>query len=123
MLPYDIAIICHEANREYCAVHGDWSQPAWRDAPEWQQQSALKGVQFALANPDATPESQHESWLAEKRAAGWKYGPVKDPAKLEHPCFVLYSELPAEQRGKDHLFLGIVRALRPFLTDGGGNPV
>jgi len=83
-----IAKVCHEANRAYCQSIGDMSQPAWEDAPEWQRASAIKGVEFARDNPSAPPSASHDSWLEEKRATGWKFGPVKDPEKKEHPCFV-----------------------------------
>ena len=107
-----IARVAHEINRAYCASLGDASQPAWEDAPEWQKASALAGVDMHLANPDATPEQSHESWLAQKSAEGWKYGPVKDAEKKEHPCCVPYADLPAEQKAKDYLFRGVVHALK-----------
>lgn len=106
-----IARVCHEANRAYCAAHGDMSQLPWDEAPQWQRESAIKGVAFARSTPDARPSAQHEAWLADKAADGWKYGAVKDADKKEHPCFVPYDELPPFQRLKDHLFLGVVRAL------------
>lgn len=99
----------HEANRAYCLAIGDNSQPAWDAAPDWQQSSARNGVAGALAG--ATPEQSHESWLAEKRATGWKYGPVKNPDTKEHPCMVSYADLPPSQRAKDALFLSVVRAI------------
>jgi hypothetical protein len=105
------ARVAHEVNRAYCASIGDTSQPAWADAPEWQRQSAINGVKFTLASPTATPERSHESWLTEKAADGWKFGPVKNPEAKEHPCFVPYGELPAAQRVKDYLFLAVVRSL------------
>lgn len=98
----------HEANRAWCLAHGDTSQPAWDDAPDWQKSSAINGVRGVLAGN--TPEQSHESWLREKEAAGWKYGPVKDPEKKEHPCFVPYAELPPEQKAKDHVFVGVAKA-------------
>lgn len=106
-----IAEICHEANRAYCKAIGDDSQPAWVDAPDWQKQSALTGVNFIAANPDAGPDASHNSWLAEKTRDGWAYGPVKDPEKKEHPCFVPYDQLPTEQKAKDYIFGAIVRTL------------
>jgi hypothetical protein len=106
-----VARVCHEANREYCAGIGDNSQPAWKDAPQWQRESAVKGVEFCRANPDAPPSANHDSWLDVKRADGWKYGAVKDPEKKEHPCFVPYDKLPEEQKAKDALFKAIVGAL------------
>lgn len=108
---FQIARIAHEVNRAYCASIGDHSQPAWKDAPLWQKDSAIAGVEFHRENPTATPEKSHESWLAGKALDGWKYGPVKDPEKKEHPCFVPYLELPIEQRSKDYLFAGVVKAL------------
>ena len=112
----NIAKTCHEVNRAYCAGLGDHSHPAWEDAPEWQRQSAIQGVEFHLANPGAGPADSHESWLAEKRRDGWTYGPVKDPAKKEHPCCVEYDELPLAQRIKDTLFLSVVRGLKSEVT-------
>lgn len=105
------ARVCHEVNRAYCQAIGDNSQPAWADAPDWQKQSAMTGVNFTVANPDAPPSASHESWLAEKSRDGWKFGPVKNPETKEHPCFVPYEELPIEQRAKDYLFQAVVRAL------------
>lgn len=105
-----IARTCHEANRAYCQAIGDNSQKPWDESPEWQKESARNGVLFHL-NGDHGPEASHESWLAEKRADGWKYGPVKNPETKEHPCFVPYSELPLEQKAKDYIFRAIVHAM------------
>lgn len=113
-----IAQVCHEANRALCMTQGDMSQPPWTDAPEWQKESALNGVQFHYEHPDAKPEHSHENWLAEKLAAGWKYGPVKDPDKLEHPCCVPFEELPYPQQAKDRLFIAICHALIPGIRRG-----
>jgi hypothetical protein len=105
-----IAKIAHEVNRAYCLAIGDNSQPSWEDAPDWKRNSSLAGVEFHANNPDATPEMSHESWMANKAAAGWKYGPVKDDEKKEHPCFLHYSLLPQNQRVKDYLFRAVCRA-------------
>lgn len=99
----------HEANRAYCLALGDTSQPAWEDAPEWQRSSAVNGIKGVLAGNG--PEESHQSWLAEKEAAGWKFGPVKNPDAKEHPCFVPYAELPASQKQKDHVFVGVATAM------------
>jgi hypothetical protein len=103
------AAAAHEANRAYCLALGDTSQPPWAEAPEWQKTSARKGVLAALSG--ATPRQSHEGWLAEKEATGWKYGPVKDPEKREHPCFVPYDDLPPEQQRKDDVFVSTVRTV------------
>jgi hypothetical protein len=121
MTPTQIAEVAHEINRAYCTALGDTSQKPWADAPDWQKTSALNGVNFHLANPDAGPDHIHSEWLKEKEASGWKYGPVKDEAKKEHPCFVPYEQLPVEQKAKDFIFRGVVHALRPYLTEENTN--
>lgn len=105
-----IAKTCHEVNKAFCVGHGDNSQPSWEDAPEWQKQSAINGVQYHIDHPDSKPEDSHNSWLAEKEKDGWKYGPVKNPETKEHPCFVPYDQLPVEQQAKDALFITVVRS-------------
>lgn len=118
----DVAKACHEINRAYCASLGDHSQLPWAEAPHWQRISAYNGVKFSIDNPDAPPSASHESWLEEKRRDGWKYGPVKDPERKEHPCFVPYDDLPVAQKAKDHIFQAIVKELAPRLvpeTDDG----
>lgn len=109
-----IAEIAHEANRAYCQTIGDLSQPTWAAAPEWQRKSAVNGVIFHvtehLAGRVPPPSASHNSWLAEKKAEGWSYGPVKDPDAKQHPCFLPFDQLPIEQRLKDFLFGHIVAA-------------
>lgn len=111
----NVAGICHEANRALCLNLGDTSQVPWAIAPDWQKESAIKGVQFQMENPDAPASASHDSWLQEKTDTGWKYGPVKDPDKKEHPCYVPYEELPIEQQAKDHLFKAVVGAVRGLI--------
>jgi RyR domain-containing protein len=106
-----IAQVCHEAIRAFCAALGDSSQVAWRDAPEWQRQSTISGVQFHLANPSATDAATHDKWLFDKEKDGWRYGPVKNPDKKEHPAIVPFDQLPPEEQAKDRLFGAVVRAL------------
>jgi hypothetical protein len=113
----DIAAICHDANRSLCQRQGDGSQEVWMFAPEWQRKSAITGVEFCLANPKAPASANHDSWLAEKKRDGWKYGAVKNPETKEHPCFVPYDDLPPEQKAKDHLFKAIVASLAPFVRE------
>lgn len=106
----DIARICHELNRLYCLGLGDSSQVSWDEAPDWQRASAIKGVEFHMAHPEADASNSHESWFADKAAAGWTYGEVKDPEAKTHPCMVPFDELPPEQQYKDIQFKTIVDA-------------
>ena len=106
-----LAMCAHELNRAYCAAMGDFTQLPWADAPQWQKDSALAGVSMHLANPNATPEQSHESWLAQKTADGWVYGPVKDSKLKQHPCCVPYAELPDAQKAKDYIFRAAVHSV------------
>ena len=107
----DIARVCHEANRAWCLALGDESQRSWEDAEEWQRESAIKGVDFAIAHPEAPDSAQHDAWMVDKLAAGWRLGPVKDADAKTHPCLVPFDLLPPEQQAKDRLFRAIVAAL------------
>lgn len=104
-----IARVCHAANRELQKLNHDEVSPDWDDAPEWQRESALAGVDEALAG--ATPRELHDSWCAYKRADGWVFGPVKDADARTHPCLVAYDQLPEGQRTKDAVFGAIVSAM------------
>ena len=101
----------HEVNRVYCLSLGDTSQPTWENAPTWMTLSVCHGVEAIVQNPNQTPSASHDNWLAEKQAAGWKCGPVKDPDKKEHPCIVPYDDLPVDQRMKDTIFLAVVKGV------------
>jgi hypothetical protein len=106
-----IARMCHAANRNWCREHGDFSQPRWHEAPEWQQRSVIDGVKFHLTNPDANDSASHDNWMAEKLREGWTYGEVKDLDAKTHPCMVPFDQLPREQQIKDRLFRAIVHAI------------
>ncbi len=110
MKTVQIAKTCHEVNKAFCESIGDNSQPSWDDAPDWQRESAINGVNFHLENPDSKPSDSHDNWMKEKSEAGWKFGDVKDAKKKEHPCMVAYDKLPKEQQTKDALFISVVRS-------------
>lgn len=105
-----IAKICHEVNRSYCQALGDTSQASWEESPQWQRDSAMLGVKLHTEHPEAGPQASHESWMAQKVAEGWVYGPVKDPVLKTHHCMVPFKDLPREQQAKDFIFRGVVHA-------------
>ena len=110
------AKVAHEANRAYCQTIGDYSQPSWEDAPDWQKDSARNGVAFRLDHPHTPHYMSHDNWLKHKEAEGWTYGPVKDPEKKQHPCMLPYGKLPDEDKQKDALFCNIVFAMQWYFT-------
>jgi hypothetical protein len=116
----DVARVAHEINRAYCQGIGDDSQPEWHLAPDWQKESAVTGVKLHLENPAAGPEASHESWMAEKLAAGWVYGELKDAEKKTHPCLVPFAHLGLAQQAKDYVFRQVVHSLRRFTVQNVG---
>jgi hypothetical protein len=111
-----IARVCHEVNKAYCESQGDTSQPSWEDAPEWQRSSARMGVDLHSSG-DFGPEASHASWMAQKVAEGWVYGPEKNPDLKQHHCIVPFAELPVAQQAKDFIFRSVVHALKQELKE------
>lgn len=110
MNPELIARITHEANRVVqIATDDPVVSPTWDDAPDWQRESSIEGVQHALSG--ATPRELHESWCQFKENDGWVYGEEKNAEEKTHPCLVDYDDLPSEQRVKDTVFHNIVHSL------------
>jgi RyR domain len=107
-----IGSIAHEANRALTRIVQDVPvQRAWEDEVEEMRESVVKGVLHHMNNPGSSPETSHESWMKERRANGWVWGPVKDSEKKTHPALVPYAELPVGTRLKDKLFTAIVKSL------------
>ena len=97
----EIAGMCHEVNRLYCRKLGDFSQLGWDEAPAWQRESAIKGVQHALENPNAKPSDSHESWLAEKKAASEKVAEADFLGAGQQGCGTGESLAPVDQGAVD----------------------
>lgn len=107
-----IALMCHQANKGWCELNGDFSQKDWAEAEEWQRESAIAGVTFRLAHPSAGKDAQHNAWMHDKVSKGWVFGEVKDAEKKTHPCIVPFEQLPEFQKKKDALFCAIVDSLK-----------
>ena len=69
-----------------------------------------------LALGEALAKNTHEVWAAGRIREGWRYGPVRDDLKKEHPCLVPYEELPEEEKEFDRNTS--LEALRLIVTLG-----
>lgn len=109
----EIARICHEVNRGLCNALGDSSQTSWEEAPTWQRESAIDGVEFhqSATGEPTVPQDSHNNWMRQKLEDGWVYGAEKDAEAKTHPCLVPFDHLPREQQLKDHLFVAVVHVL------------
>lgn len=106
-----IARVVHEAMRAWQRGLGQTPAPPWRRAPRWMKISTQEAVLFRLKHPSAPLSAQHVQWMEEKRAAGWRKGPVKDAVKKTHPMMKPYDDLPEDERRKDALLAAVVTAL------------
>lgn len=73
--------------------------------------STRDSVRHALGHPGADGKAQHDQWLRQKEADGWRYGPVKDAGAKTHPLMVEWDKLPDVERRKDALLQAVVGAL------------
>jgi len=115
-----VALVCHHATvgmqtvQELMQVHGD-------------EEVALTGP-FAVLEPDllaaavngvaearriggwSSPREHHNRWVDFLKARGWTRGD-RDPEAKTHPSLVYWDELPARDRDKARVFLGIVMSM------------
>jgi hypothetical protein len=114
-MPYDDRAIeraaeaAHEVNRIYCRALGDLSHEHWEDTPSEIRDTVRAGVRVALQT--ISPQVQHHRWREAKQAAGWTWGPRKDPEAKTHPNLVPWSQLPPWEQAKDTIFGVVVRAV------------
>jgi len=43
----------------------------------------------------------HDVWAAKRLADGWTLGPERHDAKKQHPCLVVYDDLPDSEKAYD----------------------
>jgi hypothetical protein len=112
--PFEVeacAHAAHEANRAFAATLGDHSHQSW-EATHPEKKRAVKLYVLAIANGEAwSPAKQHQLWMDDRLADGWRLGPTKDEANKIHPCLVPYDQLPPEQAIKDDMFITVVKAV------------
>jgi hypothetical protein len=99
-----IARMCHQTNKAWCELNGDNSQKSGTKHNNGKE-TAIKGVEFKLDNPDAGHDAQHNAWMADKIADGWVYGEEKDEMLKTHHCIVAFEKLPEFQQKKMHYLL------------------
>lgn len=65
---------------------------------------------------ESLSKNVHEVWAAGRIAAGWKYGPVRDEIKKEHPCLIPYEELSEDEKYYDRATA--ISTIRYILSKG-----
>ena len=65
----------------------------------------------------SSPEQLHDDWVVAYLKNGWKYGPVRDREKREHPDMVPYNELGQLERDKDDVFVALCEIARQWIYE------
>lgn len=69
----------------------------------------IEGTEWALQNPKATPEDNHNCWMDSKIEQGYKYGNKLSVDNKIHPSLVPFNELPLVEQRKDEMDLLMVK--------------
>jgi hypothetical protein len=110
-----IARVMHETMRAWQAANSQKPAPPWGRAPQWMKDASIASVIWRTENPNASISAQHDQWMAQKKADGWKHGRVKSATKKTHPLLVPYGQLSEVERRKDALVNAVIDALvRPM---------
>jgi hypothetical protein len=81
-------------------------RPVPLDTSSMQLTGELVGLIEILA------ENAHDTWAAERLAAGWQYGPQRDDDARLHPCLVPYANLSETEKDIDRkMVLSTVRSI------------
>lgn len=101
LLPWDdLPEVYRESNRR----QADWF-PVYLEtvgcgfAPA--EYTPLRRVKFTVEEVELLAQLEHERWWAQKRAAGYVFGPVKSDVTKTHPCMVPWEQLSEAEREKD----------------------
>lgn len=107
-----IAPIAHQILNALNASFGHTDIVAWDDLSDQLRVGFIAGIENYITHPDATIDQLHDTWVAEKKAAGWVYGEEKDIDNKIHPFIAPFDELPQERKTFDAALQAIVFALK-----------
>ena len=68
-----IALVMHETVRAWQKANGQSLAPPWGRAPKWMKDASIASVKWRVENPNAPISAQHDQWMSQKTAEGWKY--------------------------------------------------
>lgn len=76
------------------------------------------GPEYVLDEPDIERLAvlEHQRWLTERQATGWRYGDVRDDVQRLHPALSTWEGLGADMRERNH---DAMRELPSMLADAG----
>ncbi|MFN7141782.1 MAG: TRAFs-binding domain-containing protein, partial [Limisphaerales bacterium] len=60
--------------------------------------SEIKLTDDILKLTDLLAKNAHDTWAQQRISQGWKFGPVRDDLKREHPFLIPYKDLPESEK-------------------------
>lgn len=72
--------------------------------------------EFSGEETERLAEMEHERWMKEQMAEGWKYAPATDKARKLHKDLLPWKELPESEKDKDR---ALVRGIPQILAKAG----
>lgn len=69
--------------------------------------------EFSAEEIELLAEMEHERWMIDRGAKGWKWGPHRDPVQRASPDLVGWHELPENRKELDRQ---AVRSIPPLLA-------
>jgi hypothetical protein len=110
-----IAQVVHEIQVAFTRQLSDYSLKPWSETPEDVKAITIAAVKHHTDYPEDGAKESHDNWVDGKIVQGWKYGPVKDAIKKEHPSLIPFAELPLNERIKDALVVQTIHSLIKFM--------
>ena len=87
----------------------------WAELGNEDRLRSAMAINAIMRDSTRTAEELHNLWLQIKVSMGWKYGPVYNLGKLEHPCIISFDRLPTEEKLKDEIWLFLTELFRPYM--------
>ena len=115
-----VAQMAHDAVCTFC-ISEAISRRTWNEITDADKELSLRAMKSLLDSRVFDPpcldiaslaEIVWDAWMQSAISLGWKYGPVKDEKKKEHPSIVPdYKTLSTFEKTKDYIYIGIIQSI------------
>jgi hypothetical protein len=104
-----IAALCSQIINAVRLVNGEDELECFDLLEAEEQNARVKNVMAVINDLGMSMKRQHDIWMNDMLAMGWKWGEETDRANKIHNCLVNYEDLNFLQKLKDHLFIETVK--------------
>ncbi len=104
-----VAALCSQIINAVRLVNGEDELECFDLLGAEEQNARAKNVMAVIKNPNMSMKEQHDMWMNDLLAMGWKWGEATNRKNKIHNCLVNYEDLNFLQKLKDHLFIETVK--------------